>query len=168
MKNHTSKLPFSCGQCNVRFKVKEDYLKHAETAHNGIIHVQNENGSGETVTTINNADASTSANDPLQDTVIQYILEPSEQEIVNENEQPQYTIISDMSNYEAQTVLEDSKTRILSTTQNEDGTTTLMVTTDDVDEDEINTDQNTVVYLQIPTEEGTEQTVIVKQDTAEA
>ena len=88
---------------------------------------------------------------------------------MNENEQPQYTIISDMSNYEAQTVLEDSKTRILSTTQNEDGTTTLMVTTDDVDESEMNTDnQNTVVYLQIPTEDGAEQTVIVKQDTTEA
>ena len=43
MKNHTNKLPFGCGQCNLGFKLKIDLSKHCETAHNGIVVLQERN-----------------------------------------------------------------------------------------------------------------------------
>ena len=168
MKNHTNKLPFSCNQCNIGFKIKVDFMKHVETAHNGIIHNETEEDNNADNDTV--ANTNENPNDALQDTtVIQYIYqEPGEDG--QGTEAPQYTIISDVSAYEhAQTVIEDTKTRILSTTQNEDGIT-LMVTTDGTGDgtegiQDQNADQN-IVYLEIPIEEtdGSEETILVKQD----
>ena len=168
VKNHTNKLPFSCNQCNIGFKIKVDFMKHVETAHNGIIHNETEEDNNADNDTV--ANTNENPNDALQDTtVIQYIYqEPGEDG--QGTEAPQYTIISDVSAYEhAQTVIENTKTRILSTTQNEDGIT-LMVTTDGTGDgtegiQDQNADQN-IVYLEIPIEEtdGSEETILVKQD----
>ena len=135
-----------------------------ETAHNGIIQVHaSENNEDNEIVAVNTENA----NDPLQDTtVIQYIFqeEPSEQP----SEAPQYTIISDVSAYE-NAVIEDSKARILSTTHNQDGSTTFMMTTDEnaTEVEDPNADQN-IVYLINPIDEGNSegQTVLVKQDNA--
>lgn len=61
MKNHTDKLPFGCAQCNLGFKQKSDLMKHCETAHSGILMLQE------------NED----------DSVIQYVFEDSEYTVVN-------------------------------------------------------------------------------------
>ena len=164
-KNHTNKLPFSCHQCNVGFKIKEDFTKHVETAHNGIIQVHASENNEDEIVAVNTENAS----DPLQDTtVIQYIFQEEPREGQQPSEAPQYTIISDVSAYE-NAVIEDSKARILSTTHNQDGSTTFMMTTDEnaTEVEDPNADQN-IVYLINPIDEGNSegQTVLVKQDNA--
>ena len=144
MKNHTNKHPFGCGQCNLGFKLKQDLIKHCETAHNGIIVLQE----GNTVED-NTKDATKIVNvkEEQTETIIQYIFD-------DENaEQPvgdQYTVvnISDVSAYDnAHTVIEDSNRLI--TTQNEDGTTTYMVATENGEE--VNQfDGKTVFFLKLP------------------
>ena len=144
MKNHTNKHPFGCGQCNLGFKLKQDLIKHCQTAHNGIVVLQE----GNTVED-NTKDATKIVNvkEEQTETIIQYIFD-------DENaEQPvgdQYTVvnISDVSAYDnAHTVIEDSNRLI--TTQNEDGTTTYMVATENGEE--VNQfDGKTVFFLKLP------------------
>ena len=136
MKNHTNKL-------------------QVETAHNGIIQMEDNN----VVVDDNVENPAENPNEPnLQDTtVIQYIFQENEEDDQG-TEQPQYTIISEYEH--AQTVIEDTKTRILSTTQNEDGIT-LMVTTDGTGnteeiENHQNSDNQNIVYYEIPIEENEE------------
>ena len=114
MKNHTNKHPFGCGQCNLGFKLKQDLIKHCETAHNGIIVLQE----GNTVED-NTKDATKIVNvkEEQTETIIQYIFddENAEQPVGGD----QYTVvnISDVSAYDnAHTVIEDSNRLI--TTQN--------------------------------------------------
>lgn len=158
MKNHTNKLPFGCAQCNLGFKLKIDLVKHCETAHNGIVVLQSES---------DNLNPSASEEQPLepQETVIQYILDTSEDPQNTAEQETNYTVvnISDVSAFQnAHTVIQaedgnTAKTRILSSTLNEDGTTTLMVTTAEDEEaalvDSSETiDDKTVVFLRIPEE----------------
>ena len=76
MKNHTNKLPFGCGQCNLGFKLKIDLSKHCETAHNGIIVLQETNVSEviETEEVENVPIEQKIKNENQEETVIQYIL----------------------------------------------------------------------------------------------
>ena len=81
MKNHTNKLPFGCGQCNLGFKLKIDLSKHCETAHNGIVVLQERNDiEGEAATFTNEVNETKveeikmKQNEDQEETVIQYIL----------------------------------------------------------------------------------------------
>ena len=82
MKNHTNKLPFGCAQCNLGFKLKIDLSKHCETAHNGIVVLQERNDiEGEVPATFTNEVNETKVeeikmkqNEDQEETVIQYIL----------------------------------------------------------------------------------------------
>ena len=84
MKNHTNKLPFGCGQCNLGFKLKIDLSKHCETAHNGIVVLQERNdieGREMAAATFTNEVNETKVeeiklkqNEDQEETVIQYIL----------------------------------------------------------------------------------------------
>ena len=84
MKNHTNKLPFGCAQCNLGFKLKIDLSKHCETAHNGIVVLQERNdieGGEVAATTFTNEVNETKVeeikmkqNEDQEETVIQYIL----------------------------------------------------------------------------------------------
>ena len=84
MKNHTNKLPFGCGQCNLGFKLKIDLSKHCETAHNGIVVLQERNdieGGEVAAATFTNEVNETKVeeiklkqNEDQEETVIQYIL----------------------------------------------------------------------------------------------
>merc|ERR550534_592894 len=76
-------------------------------------------------------------NEDQEETVIQYILDASSEDTNADDTNAQYTVvnISDVSAFQnAHTVIEEPKpsstTRILSTTVNEDGTTTLTVATE--------------------------------------
>lgn len=96
-----------------------------------------------------------------------HFLDASSEDTSTEDVNAQYTVvnISDVSAFQnAHTVIEEpkpsSKTRILSTTVNEDGTTTLMVATEPDDNagtanvqiNEQIIDDETVVFLRIPDE----------------
>ena len=85
------------------------------------------------------------------ETIIQYIFDEDTEDQVEPVQSDQYTVvnISDVSAYQNEhTVIEDQN-RILSTTQNEDGTTTYMVSTESGEE--INQyDGKTVFFLRLP------------------
>ena len=170
MRNHTSKQPFSCAQCNLGFKVKADLLKHCESAHNGfvLLHETSEMDQSasmslkpdekpEIVTKIDE-----NGQNQEQTTVIQYIYEDGETFEAtrdgNAETEAQYTVvnISDVSAFQnAHTVVEEPKnaTRVLSSTVNEDGTTTYMVT---AEPEHQAIDDKTVVFLRIS--DGNEET----------
>ena len=80
MKNHTNKLPFGCAQCSLGFKLKGDLVKHCETAHNGIVVLQERNeeeGEISENTDMNDAppiEQKLKQNEDQEETVIQYIL----------------------------------------------------------------------------------------------
>lgn len=116
MRNHTNKLPFGCGQCNVGFKLKIDLVKHCEVEHNGVMLMQDGNSQDD-------------PNAMQETTVIQYIYE-NEGEALEEGEataaSEKYTVVN-ISDVGHTTLLDGSNSKILSSTQNEDGTTTLMV-----------------------------------------
>ena len=145
MKNHTNKHPFGCGQCNLGFKLKQDLIKHCETAHNGIIVLQE----GNTVED-NTKDATKIVNvkEEQTETIIQYIFDDENAEQPVGGDQYMVVNISDVSAYDnAHTVIEDSNRLI--TTQNEDGTTTYMVATENGEE--VNQfDGKTVFFLKLP------------------
>ena len=165
MKNHTNKLPFGCAQCNLGFKLKIDLIKHCQTAHNGIVVLQESNSEEEILKeseTLVKAEEQSERpqNEQEQATVIQYILDAGDNNVSQSQDQAseseaQYTVvnISDVSAFQnAHTVIEEPKntTRILSSTLNEDGTTTLMVATEPGMEEAI--DEKTVVFLRMPDE----------------
>ena len=144
MKNHTNKHPFGCGQCQLGFKLKQDLVKHCQTAHNGILMLQEGNSVEDSLKV---------EKEEQTETVIQYIFDEESATTASTNEQPvdQYTVvnISDVSAYHNEhTVIEDNN-RILSTTQNEDGTTTFMVATEP-GEEITQFDGKTVLFLRIP------------------
>ena len=79
MKNHTNKLPFGCAQCNLGFKLKIDLSKHCETAHNGIVVLQERNEGEVTDTFISETneikvEEKFKQSEDQEETVIQYIL----------------------------------------------------------------------------------------------
>ena len=76
MKNHTNKLPFGCGQCNLGFKLKIDLSKHCETAHSGIVVLQetNEGEMLEPEEVDNGPMEQKIKHEDQEETVIQYIL----------------------------------------------------------------------------------------------
>lgn len=108
MRNHTNKLPFGCGQCNLGFKLKIDLVKHCEVEHNGVLLMQDGN----------------SQNDMHETTVIQYIYEENDEDPLQEPTE-KYTVVNigDVAAH----VIDGTNSKIVSSTQNEDGTTTLMV-----------------------------------------
>ena len=52
MKNHTNKHPFGCAQCHLGFKLKQDLIKHCQTAHSGVLMLQDGNSASENDITI--------------------------------------------------------------------------------------------------------------------
>ena len=108
MRNHTNKLPFGCGQCNLGFKLKIDLVKHCEVEHNGVLLMQDGN----------------SQNDMHETTVIQYIYEENDEDPLQEPTE-KYTVVN-LGDVAAH-VIDGTNSKIVSSTQNEDGTTTLMV-----------------------------------------
>ena len=155
MKNHSSNHAFCCAQCRIEFKLKKDLIKHCEMAHDGIVTMQEGELLGieqSTADKQDDADELEEVEEQSPTPVIQYILESSENISEGTNENTQYTVvnISDVSAFQnAHTVIEEPKTTILSSTLNDDGTTTLMVATEPGME-EVMDENKTVVFLRIP------------------
>ena len=59
MKNHTNKHPFGCAQCHLGFKLKQDLIKHCQTAHGGVLMLQDGNSATENDNAIPEAEPNT-------------------------------------------------------------------------------------------------------------
>ena len=64
MKNHTNKHPFGCAQCHLGFKLKQDLIKHCQTAHGGVLMLQDGNSATENDNAIPEAEPNTVSSIP--------------------------------------------------------------------------------------------------------
>lgn len=148
MKNHTGQLPFGCQQCSQDFKLKSQLIQHSNQEHNGIVMLQRGQEEEEEQQLGSRIVVDTSSLiqnnlDQLESSTTHYVIQDDkpEQETADTQtyriqesavgEDQEYTVvnISDVSAYQNEhTVIEESVTEVLSTTHNEDGTTTYMVT----------------------------------------